>query len=134
MCDHCSCREYAPIADLTADHEVILELAWRLVESGGADGGARDALVARLDVHVEKEETGLYPALMEAGGLSSERNDALEAEHRELRTLLVSGGAFDRRAYFARAAHIEEEELELFPAARFGFDDEEWDRLAVATA
>ena len=27
MCDHCGCREYAPIAQLTADHVEILALA-----------------------------------------------------------------------------------------------------------
>ena len=27
MCDHCGCREYAPIAELTAEHVTILGLA-----------------------------------------------------------------------------------------------------------
>ena len=35
-------------------------------------------------------------------------------------------------AYFALASHIEVEEMELFPAAMFGFDDDEWDAMAGA--
>lgn len=27
MCDHCGCRAYPPIAELTAEHEAILALA-----------------------------------------------------------------------------------------------------------
>ena len=38
-------------------------------------------------------------------------------------------GTFDRPAYFGLAAHIEQEELELFPLAMFGFDDDLWDGL-----
>jgi hypothetical protein len=49
----------------------------------------------------------------------------LEAEHRDLRRLLTDRG-FDRRDFYALAAHIEDEEMELFPAAMLGFDDEEW--------
>lgn len=131
MCDHCGCREYGPIAELTADHEEILTLAWTLAESGGARADVRDELVALLDAHVAKEESGLYPVLVETGDLSTEANDALEAEHRELRATLLSG-AFDRRDFYALAAHVEEEEMELFPAAMFGFDDDGWDRLADA--
>ena len=48
-----------------------------------------------------------------------------EAEHRDLRCSLTDG-AFDRRDFYALAAHIEDEEMELFPAAMLGFDDEEW--------
>lgn len=136
MCDHCSCRDHPPIAELTAEHEAILDLAWTLAEAGGADGAGDDvrgALVAMLDVHVVKEETGLYPLLVALDGLAPAQSSALEDEHRELRATVLSG-AFDRRDYFALAAHIEEEEMELFPAARFGFDDPAWDALVAAHA
>ena len=33
MCDHCGCRAFAPIAELTADHEDILRRAWALAEA-----------------------------------------------------------------------------------------------------
>lgn len=135
MCDHCGCREYPAIADLTEDHEVILALAWHLAEANHdgapADDDVRAELLAVLDLHVAKEETGLYPLLLEQGDLSFETSRTLEDEHRTLREALT-GDAFDRRDYYALAAHIEEEELELFPAAMFAFDDDEWHELAHA--
>ena len=129
MCDHCGCRAYEPIADLTVEHESILALAWELAESGAPTScDVRDELVALLDVHVAKEETWLYPELVATGDLSPVSSSALEEEHRSLRST-VSSGSFGRRDFYALAAHIEEEELELFPAAMFAFDDEEWARF-----
>lgn len=135
MCDHCGCRSYPPIAELTSEHEEILARAWALAE-GHRSGrplppGAVDDLVTFLDVHVAKEETGLYPQLIAGGGLSNEEHARLEEEHREIRDALT-GPVFDRRAFFALAAHIEVEEMELFPAAMFGFDDEGWDAMDAA--
>lgn len=128
MCDHCGCREYEPIADLTVEHESILALAWELAESGGASRDVRDDLAALLAGHVAKEETWLYPELVATGDLTAASSSALEEEHRSLRSTLFSG-AFDRRDFYALAAHIEEEERELFPAAMFAFDDDEWARF-----
>jgi hemerythrin-like domain-containing protein len=135
VCDHCGCRAFPAIAELTADHETILSLAWRLAEAARrgdtTDPTARDELLAILDAHVVKEETGLYPLLLAAGDLSVETSGTLEDEHRTLRAALT-GASFGRRDYYALAAHIEEEEMELFPAAMFAFDDDEWDDLARA--
>ncbi len=136
MCDHCGCRSFPAIAELTADHEEILRVAWDLAEStrldpAGSDDAARTSLLALLDSHVAKEESGLYPALLATGGSSPEQVAGLEEEHRELHRSLA-GAAFGRRDFYALAAHIEEEEMELFPAAMLGFDDEEWDATADA--
>lgn len=135
MCDHCGCRQFAPIAELTADHERILDMAWIVAAAGDRTDPARlrtrDELVALLDEHVVKEETGLYPQLMGTGDLSTETNDRLEEEHRVVRRALVDD-CFDRKLYFALAAHIEEEEMELFSGARFAFDDEEWAEMDAA--
>lgn len=129
MCDHCGCRAFPPIAELTTEHETILRQAWSLAEAPRAgrqpDATVRRELLALLDRHVAKEETGLYPALVATGALSADEVGDLEAEHRDLRRSLT-GGAFDRRHFYALAAHIEDEEMELFPAAMLGFDDEEW--------
>jgi len=129
MCDHCGCRELGPIAELTADHERILELAWRVAETAGTGGSqceaARVDLLALLDVHAAKEEAGLYPLLVGMGELSQEWCDALEEEHRMFHDV-ISRGEFDRRKHYELAAHTEEEEMELFPAARFAFDDIDW--------
>ncbi len=135
MCDHCGCRSFAPIAELTAEHEEILGVAWTLAEATRDQHAALAEdlrrLLALLDVHANKEESGLYPELLELGGLSEAECSDLEEEHRATRASLVSGH-FDRRRYYALAAHIEVEELELFPAARFSFDEPEWDSMAAA--
>ena len=65
---------------------------------------------------------------MGCGDLTVERSGALEAEPETLRAAII-GGTFDRRGFYELAAHIEEEELELFPAAMFGFDDDAWSDL-----
>lgn len=127
MCDHCGCREYPPIAQLTAEHEEILRVAWEVAERGGVDES--DVLLGMLEVHVAAEETALYPLLVAAGDLDAAHSAELEAEHAGLKATLLDG-TFDRRTYYALAAHIEEEEMELFPAAMFGFDDEAWAVLA----
>lgn len=135
MCDHCGCRQFAPIAELTADHERILEMAWQVAEAPDPAAPARvevrDRLLVLLDEHVVKEETGLYPQLMATGDLTSDSNDRLEEEHRVVRAALVDA-TFDRRDYFALAAHIEEEEMELFSGAMFAFDEEEWEEMEAA--
>ena len=132
MCDHCGCRNFGPIAELTADHEQILELAWRVAEGEWPDEAAhqagRDELNRFIDMHALKEETGLYPLLIGTGDLSRERCDGLEDEHRHVHDVLERA-VFDRRSYYELAAHIEEEELELFPGAMFAFDDEEWEAM-----
>lgn len=129
MCDHCSCRSFAPIAELTAEHERILLLGWELAEfvrtGDPVHPATRDDLIALLDAHATKEETGLYPALVATGGTTTDVVAVLEQEHRDLHASLA-GGRFDRRAYYALAAHIEEEEMELFSAAMLRFDDDEW--------
>ena len=130
MCDHCGCRAFPPIAELTADHETILRLAWSLAEAppdaARAVTGWRRELSELLDHPVAKEETGLYPVLVAIGAVTAEEVRDLEAEHRDLHRA-IADGAFDRRDFYALATHIEDEELELFPAAMLGFDEDEWD-------
>jgi hemerythrin-like domain-containing protein len=132
VCDHCGCRAFEPIADLTVEHKEILRLAWEVAEDPVRDGDARlevrDRLVALLDRHVLKEEIGLYPRLLETADLSDEHVLVLEDEHRAIRRALVDA-TFDRRDFYALAAHIEEEELELFSSAMLSFDEDVWERL-----
>src|SRR3546814_19468823 len=110
MCDHCGCHEYAPIGDLAKEHETILELAWRIAEAPTPDPAVVAALLAVLDPHVEKEELGLYPALLASGDLEVSSAAQLEDEHTEIREALTTG-TFDRRASFAPARHIAAEEI-----------------------
>jgi hypothetical protein len=128
MCDHCGCHEIPAIAELSAEHEEILRVAWEVAEHGR--GSERDELLGMLEIHVAAEETALYPLLVEIGDLDPAHCGVLEAEHAGLKAALLAG-TFDRRTYYELAAHIEEEEMELFPAAMFGFEDEAWARLAA---
>lgn len=135
MCDHCGCRAYAPIAELTAEHAEILALAEPLAgavrRQQPVDAMARDRLVGLLEVHVAKEEAGLYPLLIAEVGEAPDAFDHLEAEHRELFEA-IEAGAFDHLALYALQRHIEEEEEVLFSGALFHFDGDTWDDLEVA--
>lgn len=107
-------------------------MAWALAETlrtGGTPTQPEcDALIALLDLHVVKEETGLYPELLDARGVSAQQVEELEQEHRDIRNKLVSG-SWGRRDYFELAAHTETEETELFPMTVFGFDADDWDEM-----
>lgn len=135
MCDHCGCRAYPPIAELTADHERILALAEPLADATRhhrpIDPKVHDELVALLREHVAKEEAGLYPLLIEVTGRAPDAYAELEAEHRDLFAALDSH-AFDHLALYALQRHIEEEEEVLFSASVFYFDGDTWDDLAAA--
>ena len=135
MCDHCGCRAFPAIAELTEEHEQILELAWEVAEATphrAARTAVRAQLHSLLAAHVAIEEEVFYPLLVATGDLPLDACAVLEAEHRDLGAAL-DGGGFDRRSFYALAAHIENEEMELFPAAMFAFEDEDWAALqAVA--
>ena len=126
MCDHCGCRDHPAIAELSEEHETILRLAWRVAEQ--ADDDARRSLVELLGRHVAKEEEGLYPQLVGLRSLDPGTVAALEEEHDTIDGA-VTGLRVDRRAFYELAAHIEQEEMELFPAAMFAFDDAQWASL-----
>ena len=132
MCDHCGCRAFPAIAELTAEHESILGLAEPLADAirhhRVIDGDARDRLIALLELHVAKEEAGLYPLLIAEMSEDKDAFDHLEVEHRELFDA-IDADAFDHLALYALQRHIEEEEEVLFSAALFHFDGDTWDEL-----
>ena len=130
MCDHCGCRSYPAIAELTDEHDTILALAWEVATGTGEPRlRARAELLELLDRHVDKEERALYPLLVETGDLGTADREVLEAEHGHLRELLAED-SFDRQRYYELASHAEEEESELFPMAMFGFDDQDWQKMS----
>lgn len=135
MCDHCGCREYAPIAELTAEHVEILALAEPLAEATRHGGSvpAADRLRLRelLERHGAKEEIGLYPLLIAEMGEAPDAFDHLEAEHRDVLER-IDAGAFDHLELYALQRHIEEEEEVLFSGALFHFDGDTWDDLEAA--
>lgn len=133
MCDHCGCRNVGPTAELTAEHDEILKLAWELAESHRLGQPSDQTTLQRLkrlrEKHSTKEERGLFPLVVETGDCTPEQIEHLEVEHRQQKARL-DAGTFTRDDYYALAAHVEEEEFELFPMAMFGFDNLMWDEMA----
>lgn len=134
MCDHCGCRDYEPIAELTAEHDEIMNLARSVAvatEDGLADPLEVERLQALLELHTTKEEIGLYPLLLSTGDLEPEVCEAFENEHDDLHQMLTDG-VFDQRQYNILVTHIEAEEYGLFPSAMYAFDAELWTKLSEA--
>ena len=108
-------------------------MAWELAEAvrtgHPSKPGVLNSLLVLLELHAIKEEAGLYPELLEVGGLTEAACAELEEEHRMVRAALVAG-RFDRSVYYELASHIEVEEMELFSAARFAFEEPEWEEMA----
>lgn len=132
MCDYCGCRDQAPIGELMDEHDRIMDLAWRITQGADPKGpmiaSARDELVTLLAMHAAKEEAALYPLLIASGDLEADARSDFEREHREL-LVLVEAFTFDRDDSNTLAAHIEAEELELFPATMAAFDDAAWHEM-----
>lgn len=135
MCEHCGCREYAPIAELTAEHVTILSLAEALAEATESsrpfDPDSRDRLRALLESHARKEELGLYPLLIAQSDDEPGAYDHLEDEHREV-IEAIDAGRFENLALYALQRHIEEEEEGLFTRSTFYFDGDTWDAMEAA--
>lgn len=135
MCNHCNCREYPAIAELSREHDEILALAVPLAEAtrtGGAlDANAVRRLLEILQLHSAKEEAGLYPLLIAEMDETPDAFDHLEDEHVEV-LAAIGSGTFDHLALYALQRHIEEEEEVLFSGALFYFDGATWDDLDAA--
>lgn len=129
MCDHCGCRDEPPIGELMDEHDRIKSLARQVVENAGLDPTAADEVKAELRVllamHALKEERALYPLLVASGDMDPEDRLEFEREHREL-LAFVDQGELDAAGCAVLSAHIEAEELDLFPFTMFGFDDRAW--------
>lgn len=129
MCDYCGCRDQPPIGELMDEHDRIMDLAWRVVNDpdGARSTGqtARAELVELLAMHAAKEERALYPLLIAAGELDPEDRGVFEQEHRELLAMVQDAG-FDAHGSHVLAAHIEAEELGLFPDTVDVFDEADW--------
>jgi hemerythrin-like domain-containing protein len=135
VCDHCNCRDYPPIAELSGEHEEILRLAAGLADAtrrgAAVDIAAAGRLVEILRLHSAKEEAGLYPLLIAEMDDAPDAFDHLEAEHVEVLASIASG-TFDHLALYALQRHVEEEEEVLFSGALFHFDGATWDDLETA--
>ena len=142
MCDYCGCRFIPPIADLSDEHDRLMDLAYELRRL--ADAGARDRVVEIIDGefasllrrHTDKEEHGIFTQLRSTGE-ADPRLDALTGEHRDIEAQLARvrrGDAGWQEAVGRLASdlsgHIIDEEADLFPYAMYELDDTQWDTVA----
>jgi hemerythrin-like domain-containing protein len=142
VCSYCGCRALASIAQLTAEHEQIINLMGDVRRAAGtADPTALDpattALAAALGRHTAGEELSLFAELRDDPVLGDHVR-ALCSEHVDLDAgvaLLQHGStaaAHDLEDLLRH--HIDKEENGLFPAAAVSLDGAAWDRVDVHLA
>lgn len=138
MCSYCGCRALTEIADLTAQHEEIINATGPLrkaVESGdhAAVSGHVASLVKLLDPHTAQEESGVFAELSKRPEFAL-HVQTLCAEHESLHLLFaqVAEGnlGIADSAIAALREHIEKEENGLFPAAAVELEGTLWQDLA----
>lgn len=151
MCNYCGCRNIEPIAQLTAEHEQISNLAGQIrrAVAAGHQVGAAQALRALhriLVVHGAVEELALYPPMARLPGLDTQVGTLFD-EHDELDRVIdaalaaTDDGDADNADWESVLTsletlieHIDHEEHGLFPAAAVSLDAEDWDRAAAIRA
>ncbi len=136
-----------PMTILKADHREVKKLLTALGDS--EEGTEREQMAAEVDaalrLHMEIEETFLYPAVAEYVG--EEDEEEAEIEHGLAREGLAKMVSMVDKPGFGAAAemllggiehHVEEEETELLPALKEALPREEWlalgDTIAQAKA
>ena len=143
MCSYCGCQATQLIADLTREHEEIINAAGVmrraavLTDVDAARAATRVAaleLASLLDPHTAGEEGGLFVELSALVDFT-EYVLSLSEDHSYLDATLrrVADGALDDVEPFVRRLHlhIQREEDGLFPAAAMALDIDAWDRLMV---
>lgn len=137
MCSYCGCRAITVIAQLTSEHEAIINATGLLsraaaVGDAAAAQTAAAAVAALLEPHAAREEVGLFAELRGDSEFTAPI-DSLCAEHRELDSLLahLSGGDLGAAAELETLMrrHIDREENGIFPAAAIALDGETWDLI-----
>lgn len=151
MCEYCGCQALPTIAELTAEHDVLVTMsgmARRALLAGDLDAAAKQtrAMAMVLAPHTDVEEEALFPAMTaEFGG----HVHGLLSEHRLIEAVLEESAERTpddptwpqrlERALSVLREHIIKEQDGLFPAALATLDPADWDqleavRLRVGTA
>lgn len=141
MCDYCGCQDLVTIAELTAEHDVLVNLsgqALRALQAGDLDAAAERtrSMASVLAPHTSVEEEALFPAMAAEFG---EHVHGMLSEHRLIEGVLgeSADGTPDDPAWPGRLEHalevlrehIFKEQDGLFPAALATLDPAEWDQL-----
>lgn len=141
MCEYCGCQDLATIAELTSEHDLLVNLsgeARRALLAGKLDVAAERtrAMATVLAPHTSVEEEALFPAMAaEFGG----HVHALLSEHRLIDGVLAESAdrtpcdpAWPGRLLHALELlreHILKEQDGLFPAALAILDPTSWDHV-----
>jgi hypothetical protein len=88
MCDYCDCRSHPAVASLSADHEQLLDVLFRLQRAmAGDDATTARALVGDvrdlLDRHAAREECGVFRQLT-AADVDSDYMHSFHADHERI--------------------------------------------------
>jgi hemerythrin-like domain-containing protein len=146
MCEYCGCQALPAIAELTREHDLVVDLIGCIRTAHRDANVPRMAGIARrvsavLVPHTAVEEQGLFPPLAEEfpDGIA-----ALQAEHRHIETVLGEAAAgvppdpaWPRRLLDALDLlrdHILKEQDGVFPAALAGLSTEDWEAMDAVRA
>lgn len=143
MCEHCGCRGIDPIAELMDEHYDLLEDGHSLrhaLAAGDKPAAAEilDRLTRHLDVHVRREERGIFAALRQSGEFVGEVED-LEREHEAFDAAVESldpdGPDFQRRVTDLLRdleEHVQRENLGIFPVSVVTLGADGWQLVGDA--
>jgi hemerythrin-like domain-containing protein len=146
VCDYCGCRALDAIAALTAEHDLVVNLAGearRAVLAGDLDLAAdrARAVAAVLEPHTVVEEGALFPAM---AAEYADHVTSLIGEHRAIEDVLAESVELTptdptwpaRLTAVLRVLreHILKEEDGLFPAALSELDPAQWDHVDAIRA
>lgn len=141
MCEYCGCQDVEVIAELTAEHDRLRELARDLTDAADRDDlvaarVAADTMRTVLEPHTSVEEGALFPAMAgDFGGPIA----ALIAEHLDIDLALsriadgTAGADWQARACVVAEdlfEHILKEQDGVFPAALSTLRTADWERMA----
>ncbi|MGW3942719.1 hemerythrin domain-containing protein [Streptomyces phaeochromogenes] len=141
MCEYCGCQALPQIAELTREHDMVVNLIGDVRTAHRDADVSRMAWIARrvsavLVPHTTVEEQGLFPPLAEE---FPEGMAALRAEHRHVEAVLDEAAAgvpadpvWPRRLLDALDLlrdHILKEQDGVFPAALAGLSTEDWEAM-----
>ncbi|WUG36976.1 hemerythrin domain-containing protein [Streptomyces sp. NBC_00459] len=146
MCEYCGCQALPAIAELTREHDVVVNLIGDIRTAHRESDVPLMAQFARrisavLVPHTAVEEQGLFPPLAEE---FPERIAALEADHRQIEAVLGEAAAgvpadpaWPRRLLDALDLlrdHILKEQDGVFPAALVELSTEAWEAVDAVRA
>jgi hemerythrin-like domain-containing protein len=146
VCEYCGCQDLVTIAELTAEHDVLVNLsgqARRALLAGDLDAAAEltRAMATVLAPHTSVEEEALFPAM---AAEFSDHVHGLLSEHRLIEGVLGESaqrtpddpgwpGRLENALEVLRE-HIIKEQDGLFPAALVALDPAHWDQVEAVRA